>query len=248
MSITVKVGVINDDTAPWDYISDVLLNEGIIIELVSFNSFFTPNKALAEGEIDLNAFQHKAFLDQEISDHHYNIAPIAVTYLDPIGFYSKKISSLSSLKDHDIIVIPSDPSNAGRSLKVLDEAGVIKTDSSKGYVPDVCDIVENPLDLRFLKVEPAKTILALDDDHVTGAFINGNYAFDGGLNANTDAVYREKLSADDVSTPFVKVLVARSSETDRPEFRRIIDVYHSRGSADILKQAEGGALIPAFKY
>ena len=247
MSALIKVGVMEGDTAPWEYIARTLLSEGIRIELVTFSSFFAPNRALAEGQIDLNAFQHKAFLNQEIADHHYDLVPIAVTYLDPIGFYSKKIRSLSELKNGDKLVIPADPANAGRSLKDLDEAAVIRTDRAKGYMPDISDVVENRLNLQFVKVEPAKTILSLDEEDITGAFINGNYAFEGGLNATTDAVYREKLSADDISTPFVKVLVVRNKDKDRYEFKRIIDTYHSKESAEVLKQAEGGALIPAFK-
>ena len=42
--------------------------EGIKIELVHFLDYSQPNQALADGEIDLNAFQHYAFLEQDIKD------------------------------------------------------------------------------------------------------------------------------------------------------------------------------------
>ncbi len=244
--VEIKVGVVGDDNAPWLFIKDELAKDNIRITLVEFNDFFTPNKALDNGEIDLNAFEHVAFLNQEIKDHGYKLAPICYTYLDPIGMYSKKIKRLDELKKGDSIVIPSDPSNGGRSLLVLEAEGVIKTNVSKGQIPDVGDITENKLELNFVKINPADTVKTLDD--YTAAFINGNYAFENGFIANRDAVCREKLSPDDLSTPFVKVLVARAKDKDRAVFKKVISAYQSKGSAQVLKQAEGGALIPAFTY
>lgn len=242
----IKVGVVGDDNAPWLYIKKELEKEHIRITLVEFNDFFTPNRALAEGKIDLNAFQHVAFLNQEIKEHGYRIAPVCYTYLDPIGMYSKKIKSLDELKQGDSVVIPSDPSNGGRSLLVLEAEGIIKTGVEKGQIPDVSDIKENRLELKFVKVNPADTVKTLDE--YTAAFINGNYAFENGFIAKRDAVCREKLSPDDLSTPFVKVLVSRVEDLERAEFKKVVAAYHSKGSADILKQAEGGALIPAFVF
>lgn len=160
--------------------------------------------------------------------------------------YSKKIKRLDELKKGDSIVIPSDPSNGGRSLLVLEAEGVIKTNVSKGQIPDVGDITENKLELNFVKINPADTVKTLDD--YTAAFINGNYVFENGFIANRDAVCREKLSPDDLSTPFVKVLVAKAKDQGRAVFIKVISAYQSKGSAQVLKQAEGGALIPAFTY
>ncbi len=244
--IELKVGVVGNDNAPWAYIKHKLAKENIQITLVEFSDFFTPNKALNEGKIDLNAFQHMAFLNQEIKDHNYEISPICYTYLDPIGMYSKKISSLRELKDGDTIVIPSDPSNGGRALLVLEAEGIIKIGLAKGVIPTLEDLKENRLNLKFKKVNPADTVNTLDE--VTAAFVNGNYAFEHGFTANKDAVCREKLSADDLSTPFVKVLVARTCDKNKEIFKKVIAAYHSKEAADELKQSEGGALIPAFAY
>lgn len=244
--IEIKVGVLHGDTAPWEFIREDLKKDHIKITLVEFNDFFSPNKALDNGEIDLNAFQHRAFLEQEISEHGYKLSPICLTYLDPIGMYSKKIRSLSELKSGDTIVIPSDPSNGGRALLVLEAEGIIKTSAKKGEIPDVLDVTDNPLALNFEKVSPADTVFTLDEK--TAAFVNGNYAFENGYVAKRDAVCREKLSTEDLSTPFVKVLVARTNDVNRAEFAKVIKSYQSKGAAEVLKEAEGGALIPAFTY
>lgn len=38
--------------------------EGIKVKLIEFSDYTTPNKALADGDIELNSFQHIAFLEQ----------------------------------------------------------------------------------------------------------------------------------------------------------------------------------------
>ncbi len=39
---------------------------GLNVELVTFNDFVMPNESLSRGDIDINAFQHKPYLDQQI--------------------------------------------------------------------------------------------------------------------------------------------------------------------------------------
>lgn len=64
--VEIKVGVVGDDNAPWLFIKDELAQDNIKITLVEFKDLFTSNKAFGNGEIDLNAFEHVAFLNQEI--------------------------------------------------------------------------------------------------------------------------------------------------------------------------------------
>ena len=58
----VTVGVVGDYVAQWDTVNELLAPEKIRVKLVKYSDYATPNRALADGEIDLNAFQHKAFL------------------------------------------------------------------------------------------------------------------------------------------------------------------------------------------
>ena len=61
---TVKVGVVGDSSKEtWDAVSEKAKEEGITIETVLFTDYNQPNQALQDGSIDLNAFQHVAYLD-----------------------------------------------------------------------------------------------------------------------------------------------------------------------------------------
>lgn len=84
---------------------------GLDVELVTFNDYVLPNEALSKGDIDLNAFQHKPYLDQQIKDRGYKLVPVGSTFVYPIAGYSKKIKSLDELKDGSQIALPNDPTN-----------------------------------------------------------------------------------------------------------------------------------------
>ena len=63
--IHVKVGVVGENNEQWEQvIIPTLAQEGIEIELVKFSDYIIPNQALANGDVDLNAFQHYDFMEQ----------------------------------------------------------------------------------------------------------------------------------------------------------------------------------------
>src|SRR5690625_622186 len=87
---TVKVGISGSDTTIWDFVVEQAKDEGIDIEIVRFSDYVQPNLALAEGEIDLNAFQTISYFEAFIKEHDLDLVPIATTVLAPMGLYSEK--------------------------------------------------------------------------------------------------------------------------------------------------------------
>lgn len=57
--------VVGENNEFWQPIIDKLRKEGVNLELVRFATYPLPNRALEDGEIDLNAFQTGAFLKTE---------------------------------------------------------------------------------------------------------------------------------------------------------------------------------------
>ena len=97
----VKVGVCGANNNQWYAVQKVLDDEGanIYIELVEFDAYNLPNDALSNGEIDLNAFQHKAYLNKDVADNGYEVVALADTLIAPLTLYSKKADSLDALKE-----------------------------------------------------------------------------------------------------------------------------------------------------
>ena len=217
----VKLGVVGENNEQWQPVIDALAEEGVTLELVKFADYTTPNRALADGEIDLNAFQHIAFLESDIEANGYDLTPIGDTILAPLGVYSDKIDSLDELQDGDTIAIPNDATNGGRSLKVLEAAGVITVDPEAGYTPVLSDITDNPKNIQFYEVEAANTASLLPD--VAAAIINGGHAVDNGLNPAEDSIYLETQS-EDGDNPYVNIIVARTEDAAADTSNRCLTI------------------------
>ena len=239
----VKVGVVGEQLDQWTPIIDSLAKEGVTVQLVKFGDYIIPNQALEDGDIDLNAFQHYAFLNNQIRDKGYKLCAIGDTFIAPLGLYSRKIKSLSELKSGDKIAIPNDATNGGRSLKVLEAAGLIRVDPKAGYVPEVSDITENRLGIQFVQVEASQTAGLLPD--VAASIINGDHALDHGFFPTKDAIYLEKPGSGS-DNPYVNIIAARIADKDDPVYKKIVDAYHSEVVREILETVYKGARLPAF--
>ena len=96
----VKLGVCGASNDHWKAVQKVLDDNGanIYIELVEFDAYNLPNEALNSGDIDLNSFQHKAYLANEVSSQGYAIETIGDTLMAPLTLYSKQFDSVDALK------------------------------------------------------------------------------------------------------------------------------------------------------
>ena len=97
----VRVGVCGANNDQWKAVQQVLDEQGagIYIELVEFDAYNLPNEALNSGDIDLNAFQHKAYLNNDSAANGYDLTPIGDTLIAPLTLYSKNFDSIDAIKE-----------------------------------------------------------------------------------------------------------------------------------------------------
>src|SRR5471030_3326774 len=242
--ITIKLGVVGENNEQWTPVINKLKDEGITLELVKFADYAQPNQALADGEINLNSFQHYAYLNKEVKDKGFKIEAIGETIIAPLGLYSKKVKDVKEIKNGATIAIPNDATNDGRSLKVLEAAGLIKVDEKAGYQPTLKDITENPLNIKFVEVEAAQTPRTLED--VDAAIINGGYALDAGLYPQTDSIYLESVDKGS-NNPYINVIVARSDEKNNENYKKVVEAFRSDEVAKVINETYKGSYIPTWK-
>lgn len=240
---TLKMGVVGSNNEYWTPVIEKLAAEGITLELVVFTDYALPNRALNDGELDLNSFQHYAYLDKEVADMNYEIEALGNTIIAPLGIYSKKITSLDELKDGDKIAVPQDATNGGRSLKILEAAGLIKVDPAAGYTPEVKDITENKLNLEIIQVEASQTASLLPD--VAAGFINGAHAVDNGYNPSKDAIYVETV-VEGSDNPYINIIAVRSADKTNPDYLKVLEAFQTEEVAEVLTTVYKGAYAPAW--
>ena len=228
----------------WNPIASNLAKEGIILELVSFANTRMPNQALNNGDIDLNAFQHHAYFNDEVKNNGYDIVPIADTFIVVMNIYSQKISNVSELKKGDKVAIPNDPSNEGRALKVFESAGLIKVRPEVGDSPTLLDIIENPLNLDIISVEIGSVPSYLPE--VACAVINSHVALDFGLNPGSDYIFQDNPSIYS-GNAFVNLIAARTEDKDKEIYKKIIKAYQSEAFEEIYANNFKGYYLPTWK-
>lgn len=239
---TVKIGVTGSFYEDlWQPAKALLKKDGIDLQIVQFSDFVTPNNALANGEIDLNAFQHRVYLESEVKNYGYAIQNIGNTLIIPLNIYSQKVSSVSELKDGDTVAIPDDESNGGRALKVLESAGLITLSPDAGFNPSVSDITSYKVKLQIEELKANVIPSVLPD--VTAAVVNGNFALDFGLKQEEAIFQDENLDQKE----YWCLIAARTADLEDADkkalYQSIVDAYHSAETQTVFDTTYKGYFV-----
>ena len=209
---------------------------GVNVELIEFSDYISPNMALADGSIDVNAFQHRPYLDSMVNDRGFELTVVGNTFVYPIGAYSNKIKDISELQDGARVSIPNDPSNEGRTLILMHNEGLIKLRDVNNLEATPADIIENPKNLRFIELDAAQLPRSMDD--VDLAFINSTYSVAADLLPTRDA-----LMVEGKDSPYVNIIVSREDNKDDERIVKLVKAYQSEAvEAKAAELFQGGAV------
>lgn len=215
---------------------------GITLKFVNFTDGDEPNKALVNHEVDLNAFQHYAYLKSWNKANNGNIVSIGDTIITPIHLYSTKYKKVDEIPDKSTIAIPNDITNESRALYVLKNAGLIKLDTSRGVLATVKDIRENPKSLIIKEIDASQTPRALDS--VAAAVINYNFAISAKI-SEKESIYQEPLNED--SAQWINFIAANQSDKNNKVYKEVVKAYEQKNIADtIKKEYPDGGELPAW--
>lgn len=221
-------------------VKPILAKDGIKLEVIEFSDYVQPNLALNDKSLDANFFQHKPYLDNFMYEHKdVKLEDAAGIHIEPMGIYSKKIKDLKELKDGATIAVPNDPTNEGRSLLLLEKAGIIKLKAGVAEKATIQDIQDNKKNIKFQEVEAAQVPRTLED--VDAAVINTNFAMVVGLVPAKDAMFME-----DSTSPYVNIIAVRAGDKDRPEIQALIKAVKSEDVKNFINEKYKGEVVPVF--
>jgi D-methionine transport system substrate-binding protein len=239
----IKVGTVSGpDAQVWAVVQKVAKREGLNVKVIEFNDYVQPNAALDAGDLDANSFQHQPYLDSQVKQRGYKIVTAGLTYISPIGVYSKKLKSLNDLAPGAKVAVPNDPSNENRALLLLQSKGVIKLRAGAGTNGDNAtplDIAANPKKVKLVELDAAQIPRALGD--VDAAVINTNYALAAGMQPTKDAIALE-----DIRSPYANVIAVRIQDKDKPWVKKLVAAYQSEDVRQYIKNEFKGSMVPSF--
>lgn len=215
------------------------------IKIVPFSDYNQPNEALNSGDIDINSFQHKKFLEDYNKSHKTDIVSVGDTLLAPMGIYSDKIKDVKEIKDGDKIAIPNDPTNGARALFLLQSAGLIEVEGKEGDAITLDNIKKNPKNLEIIELDASQTARNLTE--VAASVINSGMAVDAGFIPTEDSIYLEDKD-DPAKAIYVNIIAARKEDKDSKTLENFVkNYYQTEETKKLIEKETKGSEIPAWK-
>lgn len=222
-----------------DFVKQEAAKQGVEIKVVEFSDYVQPNVALDNKELDMNSFQHQPYLDNMVKDRGMKLVSIGKSILLPMGLYSNTVKDLKDLPEGATVAIPNDPTNGGRALLLLQQAGVIKLKDGVGVKATVADITSNPKNVKIQELDAAQIPHSIKD--VTLAAVNTNYALQAKLNPLKDALVIENKDS-----LYSNVIVVREADKDNPRYKKVVEIYNSPAVKKFIEEHFKGSIVPAF--
>lgn len=226
-------------------VKERLSEEGYELEIKVFEDFVLPNKALAEGDLDVNLYQHEPYLINFNDEHKTDLVVAGETkfYFLPLGIYPGKVDSLDKLPEGAEVAIPNDLTNGGRALLLLQEAGLITLKEGVDITATVNDILDNPKQLKIVELEASQVVRSLAD--VDLAVINANFVLDAGLNVQEDALLTETADSK-AAEKYASIVAVEASKQDDAAIQAFITALRSDETRNFINDTYQGAVIPVF--
>lgn len=232
---TYVVGVASDQQKEiWEKVGEKLKADKIKIEVKLFSGYTEENPALADKSLDLNSFQHVAYLNNYNKENKKDLTYIGYTMISPFGLYSDKIKDPKDLKAGDTVAIPDDPTNGGRAIQALEAIGILKLKSNAPDSPEVKDIDSYKTKITIKPIQADQLVATLPD--VTAAFINTNYVTDQlHTTPKKSAIYIDTDHLDKVSDLYKNIIAVRKEDKDNPDFKKILKAYQTPETAKLIE-------------
>ncbi len=225
----------------------MLKAKGVNLQIKVFDDYIQPNLMVAQKQLDANFFQHRPYLEQFNHDHGLDLVELVGVHIEPMGVYVSNDASfkqfihtkkLSALPKRQLLVgVPSDTTNEGRALLLLQKNGLIKIKNNVKY-PTKQDVISNPYNIKFIELDSAMLPRALLAKQLDLAVINSNYAIQAHMNPVHDAVMVEAANS-----PYVNIVVVRRDELLLPKIQKLKQVLKSKEVRDFINKNYQGAII-----
>ena len=241
-SQTLRVGASNVPHAEiLEQAQPILEEQGIELEIETYQDYVLPNEDLESGEIDANYFQHIPYLKSQVADHGYEFENAGGIHIEPIGVYSQDYASLDELPEGGTILMSNSVADHGRILSLLEAEGLIKlAEGVDKTAAEVSDVVENPKNLQFdADYEAALLVQMYESGEGDAVLINSNYAIDAGISPLEDSIALESSES-----PYVNIIAVRAGDEENENITALVEALKSQEIQDFILEEWGGAVVP----
>ncbi|MCZ9838278.1 MetQ/NlpA family ABC transporter substrate-binding protein [Brachyspira hyodysenteriae] len=236
----IKVGHIGEfDYDIWQKIDEELQIENAKLDLVYFEDYEILNKALNDGDIDLNSFQNYLYFVNETNKYNYNLHILGKTFVAPMNIYSKFITNINQISSNAKIAIPDDEVNLSRALQILEVANIIKLERFDKNFYNTNNISENKLNIQIIPMDAGMIYYYLDK--VDAAVINYGFISDY---VNYNIIFHDDIKKYNSMSmkSYVNLIVCREKDKHCNLYRFIAESYKQKIKKYIQKNMSNGLI------
>nr|WP_279041298.1 MetQ/NlpA family ABC transporter substrate-binding protein [Snodgrassella alvi] len=212
-------------------IKPILEKQGYTIKTLNFSTLEVNNQSVNNGQVDFNLDQHTAYLNVFNREKGTHLYPLVHIPTIPAAIYSDKYTSFQQAPNGATVLIPSDPANTSRALRILTDNHFIQLKSGTNPILATSrDIVSNPKQLKIKEMDSVMIPRTLGE--VDFGFASGGIAYQSKLDPKK-AVLREKvipememvvtINEKNKDTQWAKDLKAAYQS---PEFKQFMQKYN----------------------
>ena len=231
-NVVVKIGTTDADQQAWSVFADLAAEEGITLDIVQFSDYPPVNEALAQGELDLNKYQHILYLAKYNASSGNDLRVLGSTEIYPLALFWKDHDSLDGIEGSEI-AIPNDDSNQGRAINVLVQAGLLTLkEGSDALAPTPADIDAAASKVSVVPVDASQTPTAYKEGRP--AIINNSWLDRAGIEP-TEAIFQDD-PASEQGEPYINVFASRAEDIDNPTYLKLAELWHDPAVAEAVQK------------
>ena len=231
-NVVVKIGTTDADQQAWSVFADLAAEEGITLDIVQFSDYPPVNEALAQGELDLNKYQHILYLAKYNASSGNDLRVLGSTEIYPLALFWKDHDSLDGIEGSEI-AIPNDDSNQGRAINVLVQAGLLTLkDGADELAPTPADIDAEASKVSVVPVDASQTPTAYKEGRP--AIINNSWLDRAGIEPG-EAIFQDD-PASEQGEPYINVFASRAEDIDNPTYQKLAELWHAPAVAEAVQK------------
>ncbi|WP_291313142.1 MetQ/NlpA family ABC transporter substrate-binding protein [Corynebacterium sp. UBA2622] len=238
---TIRIGTTDADQQAWSVFSDLAADQGIKLDIVSFSDYAPVNEALAQGELDVNKFQHIKYLAEYNASSGNDLKVVGSTEIVPLALFWKDHTSLDGI-DGKEVAVPNDSSNQGRAINVLAQAGLVtlKKDVEDPLTPTPADIDRGASKVSVVPVDASQTPSTYNEGRPS--IINNTWLDRSGIDPSL-AVFQDDPNSPEAE-PYINVFAAKSDRVDDEKLNKLVEIWHDPKVAEAVAQDSKGTSVP----
>ena len=243
-NVTVKIGTTEADQEAWRVFKDLAADNGIDLDIVQFSDYSPVNEALAQGELDVNKFQHLKYLAAYNQSSGNDLRVVGSTEIVPLALFWKDHDSIDGIEGESV-AIPNDPSNQGRAINVLVQAGLLTLNDNVAdeLAPTPAEIDQDASKVTVTPIDASQTPNAYNEGKP--AIINNTWLDRAGIEPSLAVFQDDPESAE--AEPYINVFAAQADRIDDETLNKLVELWQTPEVEEAVAKDSKGTSVPVYR-